>query len=244
MLLRQFNTDGIERFRKELEKCRRDPLSKIDFQFLEDDIFTEIIPGDILLEYIKFETKGDAGKYLHSILDTALVHDNIMWNVGLWSWLSLFFFDSICPPNSLGHRKVKSDYYYIYDTSSRRYYRHLLFIPWRVLDIAPDHHRLVTTTPVDTGDSITDEVIKNETLRRIPCIFEVLDRIYWDETRQKVRKRVSGPGVRKGDLRNRFVKIIRQLDKTYDLQRLNAVQLIELLGDEFNFPRNKTFVGK
>ncbi len=36
-----------------------------------------------------------------------------------------------------------------------------------------------------------------------------------------------------GDLRNRFPIRIRQLKKTYDLLSLNADQLIELLGDEF-----------
>jgi len=231
MILRQFNDDGIKRFRKEIDKCRKDPQSKIDFQLLEDDTLTEIIPGAVDVEHKGFETKGEAGQYLHSILDSTPVQ-NIMSNVGLWSWLSLYFFDSVCPLKPQG-RKVKSDYFYIYEPGFRRFYRHLLFVSWRVFDIAPKHHRLVTTTLIGKGDSITDEIIKRLSRIRIPCMFEVLDRVYWDETTQKLRKHAGSWG-RRGNLR-RFLRVIEHLEKTYDLQILDATQFINLLGDEFDF---------
>ena len=64
-------------------------------------------------------------------------------------------------------------------------------------------------------------------------MFEVLDRLYWDEDRGKARVGVVGQQVRPGDLMHRFPLRIRQLERTYDLLSLNADQLIELLGDEF-----------
>lgn len=72
-------------------------------------------------------------------------------------------------------------------------------------------------------------------LTRIPCIFEVLDRVYWDESRARARTGVVQGTVKPGDLRHRFPIRIRQLEMTYDLFSLIANQLIELLGREFQF---------
>ena len=72
-------------------------------------------------------------------------------------------------------------------------------------------------------------------LLRIPCIFEVLDRIYWDNITNKSRKNIADMTIRKGNLTHRFPCIIQQLEKTYDLQSLDADKFIDLLGDEFNF---------
>ena len=77
-------------------------------------------------------------------------------------------------------------------------------------------------------------------LTRIPCIFEVLDRLYWDESRDRPRPAMATPRVRAGDLTHRLPQRIRQLEKTFDLMSLNADQLVDLLGDEFSFARSRT----
>jgi len=68
-------------------------------------------------------------------------------------------------------------------------------------------------------------------------MFEVLDKIYWNDNKSEARKGITNPRkrTRKGDLTNRFPRVIRQLERAYDLQDLDADQLIELLGDEFVF---------
>jgi hypothetical protein len=235
MRLRQFNASGIDRFRLVLQTCRENPLAAIDLQLLEDKELTEEVQGDVEVTAQAFTTKGDAGHYLHSLLDPILAHDDIMANIGLWSWLSLYFFDSVCPPDSQGKRRVNNDCHYIYEPVSRYYCRHLLFISWRILDITKTHHRLFSTTKISILDRVTLEVFGKLYLVRIPCIFEVLDRIYWKEQSERVRKNVAGSEIMKGDLTHRFPMMIQQLEKTYDLQSLSADQLIGLLGSEFDF---------
>lgn len=81
-------------------------------------------------------------------------------------------------------------------------------------------------------------------LTRIPCFFEVLDRIYWEPELGRSRKGVvDAVRVTAGDLSHRLPLRIRQLEKTYDLQSLTADALIELLGDEFRF-NDSLFEGK
>ena len=71
-------------------------------------------------------------------------------------------------------------------------------------------------------------------LTRIPCIFEALDRLYWDEGRGKARAGIVDQKVVKpGDLRHRLPIRVRQLERTYDLFSLTGDQLVELLGEEF-----------
>src|SRR5262249_26119326 len=107
---------------------------------------------------------------------------------------------------------------------------------WYVFRVAPLHNRLFLTPPISSLDEVTRIVMGRLYLTRIPCLFEVLDRLYWDDRRKRARSGiVTQERVKSGDLRHRFPICVRQLEKTYDLFSLNADQLIELLGEEFRF---------
>jgi hypothetical protein len=233
MILRQFNSDGIEAFRQFLAKARMAPDTPLPAELLEKPEYLASIEPRIEVEPRSFVTRASASQYLCELLHALPGHE-VERNAGLWTWLTLFFFDSVCPREK-GVRDVKNDYTYIFEpTNSRHFYRHLLFISWRIPQIAPVHNRLFLSGSVASLDKPTSEVLKRLYLTRIPCIFEVLDRIYWDSRLNRVRPGMASPGrVRAGDLMHRFPSRLRQLEKTYDLFSLKANQLIELLGKEF-----------
>jgi hypothetical protein len=240
MKLRRFNFEGIQEFKGFLAKCRSQPDAEIPVGLLEHRTFTEIITPEVQVVTEQFELKGDAAQYLTLVLKS-LKADDVTKDAGLWTWLTLLFFDSICPVHD-GSRIVKNDYYYIFEPNNvRRFYCHLLFIAWRVLQLAPVHNRLFLKSRLPTLDNVTLRVMSRLFLTRIPCIFEVLDRLYWDENRRRPRSGITNSRVSAGDLTHRFPLRIRQLEMTYDLMSLTADQLIELLGDEFSFarPRNQ-----
>jgi hypothetical protein len=200
---------------------------------LEDETLSEAVKPQVTVEPQRFATRRAAAEYLSSRL-TPLSEQDAAVNAGLWTWLTLFFFDELCPPSGAG-RRVKNDYHYVFEPKNpRHFYRHLLFIAWRSIRLAREHARLFLNCPVSTLDKFTVEVMKRLYLTRIPCIFEVLDRLYWDGERGRVRAGVTDfQTVKPGDLVHRFPIRMRQLEKTYDLFSLNADQLIELLGPEF-----------
>jgi len=232
MKLRQFNKGGVDAFRGIIQMLRKDPLAPIDRQILKNDSLTEEVPGGGDVVDKKFKTKGEAGRYLHALLDPILTPDEIVSNGGLWSWLSLFFFDSVCPPDSFGCRSVNNELYYVYNPKLwPDYNRHFLAMSWKI----PLHHKLVSSRPISQFDRVSQSVMGDLTLLRIPCIFDVLDHLYWDESIQEIRQNIVLDDVMRGDLRKRFPTVIRQLEKTYDLQSLAADQLVELLGNEFVF---------
>jgi hypothetical protein len=235
MELRRFNDRGLETFREALAICRERPNSDISIDLLTSSNFTEVVFQKIDVELIAFTTKRQAAVYLDKLLGSFSKQD-ILNDAGLWSWLSLFYFDVVCPKQS-GERKVRNDYTYIFEPkSSHHFYRHLLFVSWRILNIAPSHNRLLLDSSISSLDKFTSEVIKRLYLTRIPCFFEVLDRLYWDESLGRARPGVTNfAKVTAGNLVHRLPVRIRQLEKTYDLHSLTADQLIELLGEEFQF---------
>lgn len=233
MIVRRFNASGIDAFRSTLARLREEPTGSVDHDPLSDGTLTEPIGREIKVDQRAFASKFEAAHYLRDLL-SGLDDRRVAEDGGLWSWLTLFFFDQVCPARD-GRRTVRNDYHYIFEPrSALYYYRHLLFLPWRILKIAPRHNRLFLNGPLASLEKVTEEVMKRLFLTRIPCMFEVLDLLYWDDRRGKAKVGIASPrDVRPGDLIHRLPVRIRQLEKTYDLHSLSADQLIELLGDEF-----------
>ena len=234
MKLRRFNSAGVSHFRDELAKLREDPTSEIPSHLLEDDSLSHRVLPEIGINEQRFSSRREAAVYLRDVL-TPLDEAATRLDAGLWTWLTLFHFEDICPLKG-AKRTVKNDYHYIYEPRNQRHvYRHLLALGWRVLSIAPSHNRIMLDVPLAVLDKATGEIMKRLFLVRIPCIFEVVDRIYWDADRGRIRSGMVNPSARitAGDLSHRFHMRIRQLEMTYDLQSLDADQLIMLLGDEF-----------
>lgn len=238
MKLRRFNAKGIEAFTQFLSQCRLTPSNEDGRSLLTQRSLTEEMTPDCEIAEAKFETKADAAEFLSNAL-ASIPSGEVEQDAGLWTWLALFFLDSICPVRD-GKRLVRNDYHYVFEPrNNRHFYRHLLFLPWRVRQLAPVHNRLFLKSRISTLDKLNTEVMKRLYLTRIPSIFEVLDRLYWDEKSKSPRKGITGNKIQAGDLTHRLPIRIRQLEKTYDLQSLNAGQLLELLGDEFSFARGQ-----
>lgn len=233
MRLRQFNRQGISEFRSFLANCRIDPTTALPQSLLDDEATSTLVEPAIQIEPQLFVKKDDAARYLREAL-APLPDIDVAANDGLWTWLTLYYFDQVCPSQN-GRRSVKNDYHYVFEPKNHRhYYRHLLFISWQVLRVADSFGRIMLVSKLSTLDAVTTVIMGGLYVTRIPCIFEVIDRIYWDDVRQRPRVGiVDTRTVQRGDLRHRLRMRVKQVEMTYDLQSMTADQLIELLGDEF-----------
>ena len=237
MRLRRLHPEGIDAFRSFLRQCRERPDTELPDGLLQDERLTEVVEPEIAIEPRVFVTKGDAARYLCRQLEPLGI-DAVSRDAGLWSWLSLRYFDSICPAQA-GKRKLKSDHSYLFEAAdSRDGGKHLLFVGWRILTMAPEYNRLFLHSSVHVLDAFSNAVMSRLYLVRIRCMFELLDRLYWDEAKGRPRSGfTSSREARAGDLLHRLPARIRQLEKTYDLTDLTADQLLKLLGAEFAFAR-------
>lgn len=239
MKLRRFNEQGIKVFRERLSAMRQNPKADVPNDLLEHSQLTEVVSPEIQIAVEYFQTKGEAAQYMNAILKS-LRSEAVATDAGLWTWLSLLFFDSVCPAAD-GNRNVRNDYHYVFEPRNmRHFYRHLLFISWNIYKLSGHYSRLFLRSRVSVLDHVTTDAMKRLFMTRIPCMFEILDRLYWDETRKRPRKGIVGSRPTLGNLSHRLPLRISQLEKTYDLMSLTADQLIDLLGDEFSFARPKT----
>ncbi|MCG8451375.1 MAG: hypothetical protein MI725_17555 [Pirellulales bacterium] len=233
MQVRAFNQKGIAAFSDWLEECRQNPAKPLCTELLENDALTQPRSPECHAAKVMLTLKRDAAVHLLEVL-SPMPDAVVATDAGLWTWLTLRYFDSVCPAVD-GLRSVKNDYYYVFEPNNARHsYRHLLFVSWQIRRIAPDHNRLMLMTPLNSLDAVSTEVMKRLYLTRIPCIFEVLDTLYWDAERTAPRKGITRNIPTKGNLRHRLPIRIQQLEKTFDLQSVTASQLIDLLGDEFS----------
>jgi hypothetical protein len=125
-LVRILNNEGIRKFRLYLADLRSGSSSTPPRDILSDAWCSAKLPIDIEVEERIFDSRLNAAKYICKAL-RPLGHSKIEQNVGLWSWLSLYFFDQVCPISGTGKRSPGLDYRYILDIDFRFYYRHNFF---------------------------------------------------------------------------------------------------------------------
>src|SRR5690349_21789373 len=103
MKLRRFNPDGIAEFVGYRASLAVDPTLPPPFDMLEDPALTEAIPGDVDVPNRNFTNRLEAGQFLNEIVDTARVRTPER-DAGFWSWLTLFYFNEVCPEDGHGRR--------------------------------------------------------------------------------------------------------------------------------------------
>jgi hypothetical protein len=161
---------------------------------------------------------------------------DVLSDVGLWSWLSIFYFDSVCTSRN-GKRKVLADPHYILEAADyQRRYRHLLATPYRIRTEVPDHNRIFLDAPLPVHGDVVEQTVSKLYLLRFPAVREAIDRLYFDEGTGRPKRGIvpKKTSARPGDLRNRLPLRIGQLQRTYDVAGLTGDQLLRLLGREFD----------
>ena len=94
MKLRCFNRDGMARFSSYRASLTLEPTLEPPLELLEDPALTELLPGDVDVPKQKFTNRLEAGIFLNEFMDEAGIQLPER-NQGLWTWLTLYFFDEV-----------------------------------------------------------------------------------------------------------------------------------------------------
>lgn len=232
-ILRRFNDAGIAEFVRRIETLRAGGAAEIDDAFVTDKKLTEPIVPEVQLERQAFKTKRDAGAYLSErtrAVRAAYGDDDR----GLWTWLSAWNWDAVCPIRNDGERKPGNPFNYVFGFgNAQNSKKHLLFVATSIYEISP-RSRLLLDTPVQTLTQVVQEVSTRVVLFRLRGLYDLMDLLYRDASTGRPKPGIVDTRVAKpGDLRHRLTARIRQLEVTHDLTNLTAEQLLNLLGDEF-----------
>jgi hypothetical protein len=155
-------------------------------------------------------------------------------DAGLWGWLSLYYFDQVCPKDVNGHRKVRERARYIPAVSDfRKYYRHLLAGPYRVYRahrLAPDNALVLLCGPLHRPGEIVEQLIARQEIVTNPNAVGLATKIYYDASTGSFRRGAAAKG--NGSAR-RLADVLNQFDVTWDLYWMAPARLLAKLPAEF-----------
>ncbi|MDZ7645594.1 MAG: hypothetical protein U5K76_16035 [Woeseiaceae bacterium] len=94
--VRALTTLGMDRFRAQLERLRKGTHSERPSELLEGGGYTTELPVEITIEPREFGSRLELASYLVDRLGS-LDANTVEPIPGLWGWLSLYYFDQVCP---------------------------------------------------------------------------------------------------------------------------------------------------
>ena len=204
-------------------------------ELLNDPDFSAPLTWETEVEQRNFNTRLELAQYLADVLQGA-ENDGLENDVELWSWLSLFYFDQVCPVEENGLRKPGRDYRHILEPGYPNGHRHLLagaYLVYSVYGLEENLSRLLLWTPLHLESKFHHELAGRQTLITNRSILEAADKMYFKESEGKPQK---GALIKKnvpGTLQ-RFIDVIQQLDLNYDLYSMSGEQILALLPPEFD----------
>jgi hypothetical protein len=227
--LRTLNARGIEEFRGFLQQIRDGAEFRANPAILYIDDYSTRASRALEIEPRTFASKFAAAEYLTGVMaDLPAAADD----VGLWSWLALFYFDQLSPVDAAGKRRPREDYHYIPSESGWQRERHLLAGPYKLFALHRENARLLLHPPVHQHGAFVYDLGFRRDLISNRGLIEAIDLLYWDAKRNRP-KRGATTTSRPGNLR-RLITVVQQLDFNYDLYGMRADEILALLPSEFD----------
>jgi hypothetical protein len=237
--VRRLTTTGIEQFRDYLKELREGTSAGPPSSLLTDPETSESFLPERFVEQRAFDTRLEAASYLSHVFDgvSALEED-----IGLWSWLSLSFFDQVCPARPDGTRSPGRDYRHILEPGYLYGHRHLLGGPFLVYTLHREKATLLLCTKLHQENMFHHELASRQVFLSNPAIIRAASLLYLEPRTRRPKRGAQDPKRAPGTLR-RFVDVLQQLDVNYDLYSMSADALVGLLPSEFDEWRRKKRFG-
>ncbi len=234
MKLHRFNRDGVSAFATYRARLTLEPTLSPPLELLEDPAFVELMPGEVDVPARSFTNRLEAGRFLNEMLDSAKVQSPER-DQGLWTWLTLFYFDEVCPADGNGRRNPKDEARLIAQVDNfQRFYRHLLMGPYLIVRAhhdQPERAIAFLCKQLWEPGEIVEQLASRKELVTNHAVAEVATLLYYDKATGSF-KRGAGSSVR-GAAR-RLAALLNQLDLTYYLYGMTAEELLALLPKEFD----------
>ena len=229
-LVRSLNDRGLARFRSWIEA---DATGDAPFDLLHDPATSEPVPASGEVEQNHFANRYDLAVHIAKALDRCDLQ-RLSFEPGIWGWLSLFYFDLLCPRDLTGGRKVLAPYRYLFDPESRKSSAHLI----REAVLAVIRHgpraKVLLISPMGgiKDTRVLTELASRQDLISNKCIVELASLFYFNPRRGTLRQGTASR--RRPGCVQRFALVLQQLSLNYDLSAMSARQIADLLPAEFD----------
>ena len=239
MKVRRLSESGIEAFRIFLESLASGDSSLIPSELLVDDEQASLIQPVVEIEARSFPNRFEAAKYLDEKFSSPSFQ-GVEGDKGVWTWLSLFYFDQLCAKGRDGKLKPGEIARWIPDNDNfRKYYRHLLRGPLSIYRAHKDDpHRALALLcgPLHEPGDVVEQLAARQELVTNRAVMEAATNLYVVPATKKLKRGAAGRG---GGSARRLADVFNQLDVTWDLYGMSADSVIRLLPREFDRFRNE-----
>lgn len=233
MKLARLNEKGIATFAGWLESVKSGGVVQKPEAILTSPDFTEPLSTEIEVESRLFESRYQAAEYFYGLFSTANLTD-LDQDAGLWAWLSLFYFESVCPADRKGIRKIGATARYIPEPGDyKRYYRHLLGGPYRIYRAHrddPTRAMAVLCQPLDKPGDVVEQLASRQEIITNRGVMELATAMYVEPRAKTIRR---GAGGKSGGSARRLSDILEQFDLTWDIYAALGAELLAVMPKEF-----------
>lgn len=233
--IRRLSPEGITEFRSLLQRAREG--KNADFSVLANsDEAAPVIDASLRISTKPESSKFAVAQYLLRLLDGIDASGELSRDVGLWSWISLHWIDSLAPVQPDGRRPVKSDYRWIPEPwNYQHFYRHMLANIYAVsrankTDLAPV--AIILTGPVSKPGDLNEQLASRQYFLGTRSVMGAASKLYTSGTPPVVKSGATNRR-RAGNVR-RFVNLVDQLWLTWDLAAMEPAEIIDMLPPEFD----------
>jgi hypothetical protein len=226
--IRAFNERGQAEFEQfiALGKISEEPppLYLLEKAYSDELEYSEVIAAR------PFQTKYDMGMAVATAVDKINIA-KLFANDTAWSWLSLFFYQSTMPKKGKGWFVGAPSRHLIERIPGRHQdqsHRHLVKASAVCVDRFGPQARVLMDKP-DGQSKIEEQVMSRNTELQLSTsvpFIKALNRLYWDTEHHEIRRGARGEGP--GSIM-RLIRVLNQLDTTYDFSSLQADEIVSLL---------------
>lgn len=234
MLARRHTTVGIDRTHQWLDQLAAVREGEVPAELLTGPELTEPAIAGLEVETKVFASRYEWAQYIDGRLSTYNAYD-VERDTGLWSWLTLFYFDLVCPKDGNGQRSVGQRARYIPSGRDyRTYYRHLLESPWSIMRAHrenPTRALAALTGPLYRPGEMAEQLASRQELVSSATVMKLATLLYVDRTTGRPRRGAGGSG--RGSPR-RLAEVLQQFDVTYDIYGMEPEHLLKMMPTEFD----------
>lgn len=234
------NAEGIARFDAYLEALRGGSRADPPRELLDDPQCTSELSTQARVDMKPFASRWGMAQHLAERL-AGVPADEVEENAGLWAWLSLFYFDQVCPRQPDGARKPGRDYRHIPDFAFMYRYRHLVYGPFAVYRRHRGYAILLLSGLPHLESALYRDITDRQDLLASRGVIEALNALYLDRSRGLPKRGAQRTTPAPGTIR-RFVRVMQQLDLTYDIYGMSGAAILQLLPAEFDVWRRQSAV--
>ena len=223
--LRRLTPAGVELARAFLEQLRARPDGDREppRELLYDEHYAQQVAGDVEVEPRSFRTRREAAEYLAPRLKP--IRYLVGQHPGVWSWLGMFYFAETARAVNGAFDHRQPDERFITDGSIDG--RHYLWASWRLSEQHGESAAFLLNQEFADLRHITMRTLTTPRIFNSVGVVALVLRLYTDGQRQKLRFRDARGGFA------HLIRVLDQLERTYDVFGMEQDALLRILPDEF-----------